>query len=187
MSSVYEHAYLWEKGRSSLHSYALAMESVTAGAGEVFFGFVSDSDKLARRAVLWFFEDALPIIRDFGICHYLRSSYERKVGKKMEGNYCLVLCLGRRKVILSRGDQFEILTLNKGAVFVCNKALADILGKERMISLMNETVTRKTSFEEDSDRLHEFGRRALSRGLEDSMAAFFVCRRKKGLRIWKKR
>lgn len=187
MSIGFEHAYLWHKGRSSLHNpYTLAMESVMTGAGEVFFGLLSDSGDLAGRAVVWFYEDALVIIRDYGICAYLRSSFQRKVGRKYAGYFCMFLCHGRKKIILSRGEDFDAVKLRHGGLYLGTKNLSQMLGLAKMTEILNGTVQRNDVSKEISSRLGEFARRCQSRGLDESMCAMVIVRKKKSVFEWLK-
>ena len=189
MGSYYEYAYLWQKGRSSLRNpYTLAAETVMTGAGEVFMGIFGDSKELVQRAVWWFYEDGLLILRDFGICSYLRSSFLRKVARKEEGNYCMTVWLRNRYTVFSRGEIADVIVLGRGGskgILLCSKNMGKTLGVDKMRNLMKESIkgknslTGKNSAGEVDARIQEFARRCQSRGLTESMCAICVVRKKK--------
>lgn len=189
MGSYYEYAYLWQKGRSSLRNpYTLAEETVMTGAGEVFMGIFGDSKELVQRAVWWFYEDGLLILRDFGICSYLRSSFLRKVVRKEKGNYCMTVWLRNRYTVFSRGEIADVIVLGRRGskgILLCTKNMGRSLGVEKMRNLMKESIKGKNSLisknsaGEVDARIHEFARRCQSRGLTESMCAICVVRKKK--------
>ena len=210
MGSYYEYAYLWQKGRSSLRNpYTLAAETVMTGAGEVFMGIFGDSKELVQRAVWWFYEDGLLILRDFGICSYLRSSFLRKVARKEEGNYCMTVWRKNRYTVFSRGEIADVIAVGRrnivgckgnfgskgisgsrcvfgsNGVLLCSKNMGKTIGIDKMRNLLKESIKGKNSLisknsaGEVDARIHEFARRCQSRGLTESMCAICVVRKKK--------
>ena len=180
MSSVYEHAYLWEKGRSSLHNdYTLAMESVTMGNGEACMVLICDDGVFTRKTVGWFFRDALLILRDYGICSYLRKSFLRKVAGKAEGDYVLLLLMNTKQMIQSRGEKFEIMDYRRKGIFVFDRKSVQTLGKDALCRSLQSLLKHHPKEEDIFVRLKEFARRCKSRGLRESMAAVYVRKRRK--------
>ena len=183
MGFYYEYAYLWQKGRSSLRNpYTLAAETVMTGAGEVFMGIFGDSKELVQRAVWWFYEDGLLILRDFGICSYLRSSFHRKVARKEEGNYCMTVWRKNRYTVFSRGEIADVILVGRRGskgILLCTKNMGKTIGIDKMRNLMKESLKGRNSTGTVDARIHEFARRCQSRGLTESMCAICVVRKKK--------
>ena len=174
-----EYAYLWDKGPAVLSNPdVLCVESVMTTSGPVFLALLSESESFANAVISWFYEDALPILRERGMCRLIRSTFRQRVGEKRTIDNAGVILIYRRYCFLFfSGDRYQIKGVRSCFSRIQKKEMILISTGNLFERIGEETVFRKLNVfsSEEADRfLQEMKRRARSRGEAGAMNTIWI-------------
>ena len=198
----YEYACIWDKCFDEKNTVCLIAESVMCDAGPVFFAMLAKDASFGKKAVGWFYEEGLPIAGNSGVKRMLANSYLRYVSSGPADDFILLLQKKNRYMIAAKGGEFASFVTesgrgnkkrpgyisgesavilfgkvkNKEAVVLCTANFKDALTETGIIYVLKKY--EKEDGRRIEARLEELKRRAVSRGVKNSMAAVYVRRNK---------
>ena len=176
-----EYAYLWDKGPAVLSNPdVLCVESVMTTSGPVFLALLSESESFANAVISWFYEYALPILRERGMCRLIQSTFRQRIGKKGNSSgdnagviliyrrYCFLFFSGNRYQIKGVGSCFSRIQ-KKEMILISTGNLFERIGEETVFRKLNVFSS------DEADRfLQEMKRRARSRGEAGAMNTIWI-------------
>ena len=151
MKEGYRYAFLREEGAGSS---CLALEHVMTGAGPVVIGALydgPDGENIVQNVIGWFYEDALPVIREHGLGASVRNTFLQK--DRFRDERLKVVVMFRKRVFLYGTD--GILKVNKRGYLLITKDFSKAVPKEEFCRFFE-----KNGIGEADVRLKELGRRA---------------------------
>ena len=175
----YLHSYYWEEPCTS----CLAIEYVMGGAGPVIIGVLYDGsggEETVRKVIGWFYEEALPIIRERGPGRVVKNTFLQK--KAFRDERLKIVLMFRKKTILFPDSGRKARDLSA----VGGQGILQISKREYLIT--SEDFGNGVSVEEcyrflgkdgigDKDAgLQELGRRAKVRNRSGAHAAIYIGR-----------
>ena len=182
MREGYQYAYLWDEGAGSS---CLAIEYVMTNAGPVIIGVLYDGtggEETVRKVIGWFYEEALPIIRERGLGRAVRNTFLQK--KAFRDERLKVVLMFRKKTMLfpkipaedgnRETDRFGgrgILQISKQGYLLTSSDLCKAVSKEEFYRFLG-----KDGIGEKDAALQELGRRAKVRDRSKNYAAVWIGR-----------
>ena len=195
---TYYYAYLWDRGPVSRHNrFVLAVENVMTTSGQALLAVLTESEEFAETAVSWYYGEGLFILREWGMCRQIRSTFLRNIsGKAPCGSMIL---LYKKQYFSYSNGQLSLSVFQNGespnftnhtgenckfgkikagdSALLCSNSLFANMAPEVILRKLNGAHQSGQALEPEEKlqiSFDEIKRRIRSRGGKEEIAAIFI-------------